>query len=221
MLVDLLFKNVKLEIVKKILAMCVIVLFASFLGYVVETIWVALRHGYIDNRGMHFPLLLGYGIANLVIYLLFGSPSNPRIAPPTTYTSSSVSSTLWYFVIIFFFISVAEAVMGYAVHFFCGVEWWNYNSLPMHIGQYTSVPTSIGFTACICIFQDKFFVPMMEYLINIDLLQYGDLILILTFVATMDCAKALLYMAKYKKVYTSFHLKLRGGSYVASITSSK
>jgi len=207
MLIDLLLGKMKLELVKKILAICVIVLIASFLGYVVETVWVAFRHGYIDNRGMHLPLLLGYGLANLFIYVLFGAPGNPKTSVPASVQATDLSEFLWYFGTIFVFISIAEALFGYAVHYISGVEWWNYNALPLHIGQYTSVPTSIGFTICICTFLDKIFVPLLNYLTSVDLLQYAEGILILSILAVLDCLNALIYMKRHKKIYTSFHWK--------------
>lgn len=63
MLLKLLLCNIKIDIIKKILSICIIILLASFFGYIVETIWIFIRHGYIDNRGMHFPLLLGYSVS--------------------------------------------------------------------------------------------------------------------------------------------------------------
>ena len=34
----------------------------SFLGFVVENIWLAISKGYINNRNMNTPFLLGYGL---------------------------------------------------------------------------------------------------------------------------------------------------------------
>ena len=38
----------------------------SFLGFVVENIWLAMTKGYINNRNMNAPFLLGYGLLILL-----------------------------------------------------------------------------------------------------------------------------------------------------------
>lgn len=38
----------------------------SFLGFVVENIWLAMTKGYINNRNMNAPFLQGYGLADSV-----------------------------------------------------------------------------------------------------------------------------------------------------------
>lgn len=207
MLFDLLTSKIKARILKEILALCVIVLVASLLGYLVETVWVFLRHGYIDNRGMHMPFLLGYGLANLAVFLLFGPPTDPHplFAPATL---SAASLKLLYLAEIFVAVTVCESAFGNLVYRLSGVEWWNYSSIPLHIGQYTSVPTSIGFTACIYVFLDRFFVPLYDYLVTTDIEQYGGIILFVTLMAVIDCTAALRHMVKYKCVYTSFRIKL-------------
>ena len=47
----------------------------SFLGFVVENIWLAMTKGYINNRNMNAPFLLGYGLLILFMYAVFGTPA--------------------------------------------------------------------------------------------------------------------------------------------------
>lgn len=209
MLTAFLTSKIKTNILKEVLSICVIVLMASFLGFLVETIWVSLRHGYIDNRGMHMPFLLGYGLAILVIYLIFGAPDNPH--PLFVHTNDARLLKTVYVLEIFTFICICEAAFGNLIYRVCSVEWWNYNSIPLHIGQYTSVPTSIGFTTCIYIFLDKIFVPVYHFLNTIEIEKYSGIILLITFLAVLDCTSALLYMFKNKCVYTSFRIKIQKG----------
>ena len=54
-----------------------ILVIASILGYMTENIWVGLRFGYWDNRGMMMPGLLGYGMAIVGLYLILGLPQKP------------------------------------------------------------------------------------------------------------------------------------------------
>ena len=35
----------------------------SFLGFLLENAWLAIRKGFIDNRNMFAPFLVGYGLA--------------------------------------------------------------------------------------------------------------------------------------------------------------
>lgn len=44
-------------------------------------------------------------------------------------------------------VSVGEVLLGTIVERLCGIEYWNYASLPMHVTKYTSVPTSAGFAS--------------------------------------------------------------------------
>ena len=43
-----------------VMALGMIVSVVSFLGFVVENIWLAAIKGYMDNRGVRFPFLIGY-----------------------------------------------------------------------------------------------------------------------------------------------------------------
>ena len=51
----------------------------SFLGFVVENIWLAMTKGYINNRNMNAPFLLGYGLLILFMYAVFGTPAALRM----------------------------------------------------------------------------------------------------------------------------------------------
>ena len=48
-----------------------------FLGFYLENIWICFRKGYIDNRNMMLPFLLGYSFALLGIYFVLGTPGHP------------------------------------------------------------------------------------------------------------------------------------------------
>lgn len=45
-----------------IYALGIMVAVVSFLGFVVENVWLAMTKGYINNRNMNAPFLLGYGL---------------------------------------------------------------------------------------------------------------------------------------------------------------
>lgn len=194
--------------IRKALSLCVLVLIASFIGYMIEVLWVALRHGYIDNRGMYLPFLLGYGLAMLVIFALFGTPDNPKLYFLQEYATDSNVQHLLYALEVFVFVTVCESLFGNLVYHVCHVKWWNYNSIPLHIGQYTSIPTSIGFTTCIYLFMQRVFVPVYTYLSGTDIECYGLFILFLCALVALDCVHGLCYMYKHQTVKLLFREEL-------------
>ncbi len=149
-------------------ALGMLAVFASFMGFVIENVWLALTKGYIDNRNMNLPFLLGYGLAIVAFYLILGTPYEmtalfffwadmPRWAP-----------SVLYFFCAALFVSMGELALGFATEKLCHIEYWNYSRIPLHITKYTAVPTSLGFAAMITIFMDRFFNPLMGAIQTLD-----------------------------------------------------
>ena len=109
----------------------------SFLGFLLENIWISVRKGYVDNRNMNLPFLLGYGIAVMFIYFVLGVPDK--------------SNAFLYCVICFIIVSLGEILLGTVVEKICGIHYWDYTSLPLHFTRYTSLFTSIGFSLIITV----------------------------------------------------------------------
>lgn len=159
------------EIEYSVSAMLIMTAIISFLGFSLENIWLAARKGYMDNRNMFAPFLLGYGVAVMGFYLLLGTPENPR-----TYVNdindrvenNAGIRIAAYFVITFVCVSLGEIVLGKFIEKSCHVILWDYTSIPLHITRYTSIPTSIGFTLIITAFMDCFFERIMDALMLID-----------------------------------------------------
>jgi len=135
---------------------CLMTALVSFLGFTVENIWIAFRFKFIDNRNMHLPFLLGYGLAIALIYLTLGTP-----------TSLSPAFRFLYYAMLFFIVSFGEIVLGTSVEKLCGFYYWDYSSLPLHFTRYTSVFTSLGFSLIIFTFMDKFFTGIMTLLSSV------------------------------------------------------
>ncbi len=137
---------------KNIYIWCLIIGVISFCGFVIENIWLSAVHGCINNRNMIFPFLLGYGLAIFAIYMLFGTPTVPKLGKLRMDTGHVFLNILIFFGLAFVCVSVGELGLGLLVEKTCGFKWWNYARLPLHFTQYTSVPTSAAFAILIIIF---------------------------------------------------------------------
>ncbi len=158
----------------------------SFLGFVLENLWLLFTKGYINNRNMTAPFLLGYGLLVVAIYILIGIPSKTAILAISDKKISKKLNIALYFVICMLIVSVGEILLGNIVEKLCGIEYWNYSRLPMHIGKYTSIPTSIGFAAIITFFMDNCFVPIMTAISNIPHDARRIIAIVLIIVMTLD-----------------------------------
>ena len=65
--------------ISKITPYIIVVVAVSILGFVTENIWIGMRFGYFDNRGMMLPGLLGYGMAMVGMFLILGTPGTPQL----------------------------------------------------------------------------------------------------------------------------------------------
>lgn len=121
----------------------------SLLGFLTENTWMLIRSGFIDNRNMNLPFLLGYGLAVVGMYLLIGTPKKGHY--------------VLYFTLVFLFVSLGEILLGFTVEKVCGFYYWDYTNLPMHLTRYTSFFTSLGFSTIITLFMHYCYEPLMEF----------------------------------------------------------
>ncbi len=139
----------------------------SFLGFLLENAWLLITKGYVDNRNMTFPFLLGYGLLVVAMELLAGRPQTIAVNGQVLYNQSHFMGYLAYFTMAFFAVSIGEILLGTFVEKVFGFEYWNYTRLPLHITKYTSIPTSIGFALIITLFMGYCFVPIMNIISQI------------------------------------------------------
>ncbi len=145
------------------------------------------RKGYIDNRNMNLPFLLGYGVLVTGIYFLMGVPDSNHVGT--------------YYVNTFVVVSVGEILLGETVERLCGIYYWDYTSLPFHVTRYTSVFTSIGFSLIITGFMKKIFIPIMDILHEKMDLKSSIVVCILMAFLIADFIYSIGYMIKYKNFY--------------------
>lgn len=148
---------------KHIFSLFLIIAVVSLLGFITENVWISLTKGFMDNRNMYFPFLLGYGLAVVALFLLFGTPLHPHFLAYELSIESSLARSMYYLLMMALCVSIGEILLGNLVEKTCGIIWWNYTELPLHIGKYTSVPTSLGFASLITIFMRFCFEPLYTF----------------------------------------------------------
>ena len=185
---------------KDLFAFFMLIALVSFLGFAVENLWTAATKGYMDNKNMTLPFLLGYGLAVAAMYFLFGLPRKMHIGPIKLDLESEAVSIIFYFIMIMLCICVGEIILGFAVEKICGIEWWNYTSIPLHITKYTSIPTSAGFSLIIVHFMDNIFMPLFEFLQTRNTVLLGIASVSLMIMMTVDFVRSGCLMLKNRKL---------------------
>lgn len=180
----------------KIYSLLLMMTVVSFMGFWIENFFIAFMGGFINNRNMKLPFLLGYGIAILAFYFLFGTPQKPLLFRQNITFETNFFSTLYYFLIAFLCVSIGEIILGYATEWACDIIWWNYTSLPLHITRYTSVPTSLSFAFVITLFMKYGFEPLMSLFGKINPIALAVLSVGLTIVLSLDMLNSAIYMFK-------------------------
>ncbi len=174
----------------------------SLMGFLLENIWMSVAVGYIDNRNMNFPFLIGYGLFVTLLYLLFGTPENPKIFGKEMVFQSENFKGIAYFLIIMLAVSLGEIVLGKTVEKACHFYWWDYSDLPLHVTRYTSIPTSMGFTAIIMFFMQNVYGRMFQSFHNWNIYLIGIVSSVLMIMMIVDYFQGiyLMYMKKSQNI---------------------
>ena len=85
-----------------VFALILVIIVVSLLGFCIENIFIGFRRGFIDNRNMVLPFLLGYGLTIFGFYLLLGTPEKPLFFGKQITFSASWRATLYYFIMALF-----------------------------------------------------------------------------------------------------------------------
>lgn len=177
----------------------------SFLGFVVENIWLAMTKGYINNRNMNAPFLLGYGLLMLFMYFTFGTPYELRGFQKV---KSKIIKYILYFLCAFIVVCIGEIVLGVVVEHLCRIEYWNYSNIPLHITKYTSIPTSTAFAMMITVFMGKIFPVLMELITRVNAQWIKVICIVLWAIMLFDFIVSFWYMIKGKKFYLKWKIYL-------------
>lgn len=198
----------------------IIVAIISFLGFVVENLWLALTKGYINNRNMNMPFLLGYGLLILFLFFTLGTPEHLAQRSLFKKVRSRRMRYAVYFICSFTAVCLGEIILGTLVERLCCIEYWNYSNLPMHITKYTSVPTSIGFASMITFFMGKCFTPLMNWIGHLDSSKLKIVSTILMIVMALDFFDSFFHMILSKNFYLKWQIATKTNKWVVNLTKN-
>ncbi|MCC8072757.1 MAG: putative ABC transporter permease [Clostridiales bacterium] len=138
----------------------------AHIGYWVENLFRLISKGILDSRNQLLPFLFCYSIAMWALYLALGTPKkarffNIRIINKDDKKSQTLSQ-IYYFCTVFFFVFFGEIVVGFLFEKISGIQLWNYSGIPLHVTQYTSVPTCTAMSLGVMILMEYFFTPLMK-----------------------------------------------------------
>lgn len=170
----------------EIFALVMAAIFVSFLGFAVENLWLSVTQGYMDNRNMCLPFLIGYGIAMLLILWLFGTPKRLCFGGKIILGKSKTVSRLIYFAGVMVCICIGEILLGTFVEKTCHFCWWDYTKIPLHITRYTSIPTSMMFSTGVTVFMDRCLEPIYNFFLTWGDRQLRNTVIVMTVFLTAD-----------------------------------
>ena len=192
-----------------ILDLGIMVAIISFLGFVVENVWLAITKGYMNNRNMNAPFLLGYGLVVLFLYFVLGTPANPVKWGLLRKTYSKKIQYIVYFLCSFVVVCIGEIILGTIVEWLCGFEYWNYSNIPMHITKYTSIPTSTGFATMINFFMGECFTPLMNWITRLHSIWLRGISVGLMVIMISDFLISFYHMIVEKDFYLKWKIVVR------------
>lgn len=123
------------------------------IGFVVETAWCFLRHGYIESRKslVYGPLSVAYGMGGVLLTLVLSRFKN--------------ASGWKIFLISFLAGTVAEYICSLGQEIVFGSVAWDYSELPLNINGRVCLLYSL-FWGVLGIFWVKVFMPLTDKLID-------------------------------------------------------
>ena len=181
----------------------------SFLGFVVENIWLAISKGYINNRNMNTPFLLGYGLLIMFMYFTIGTPGKLAEWKIFKKAKTKFAKYMVYFLCAMLIVSISEIVLGVVVEELCGFEYWNYSNIPLHITKYTSVPTSMAFATMITFVMGMLFTPIMNWIVQVDCTWIRVLSIILIVIMAFDFIISFYHMIHNRNFYLKWKIIFR------------
>ena len=150
-----------------------LMLIFAFAGFLVENAFKLLTRGFMDSSHHFFPATFTYSIVIFVLYGCLGTPDNMRFFNKELFRGGSraekAAAYILYAVLLAIGVFVGELTVGLANYYATGAVIWDYNNIPLNwkIGcpyAFTSLPTTLAFTAAGWLFMKFLFAPLMRLL---------------------------------------------------------
>jgi len=141
--------------------------------------------------------------------LILGTPAEPRFFYITVSQYDRRNALLYYVLMAAVMVSIGEIILGNIVERICHMEWWNYSSLPFHIGKYTSVFTSVGFGLLITVFMDRYFTRMIKWAVFLENPVVRASVYLAFLLYCLDYVNAMRYMIINKKLHNIWKRDIR------------
>ena len=199
---------IKKEKQYRIIDWCWLICILSFVGFLVENIWNIFTSGRVDNRNMHLPFILGYGLAILGIYLFFGTPTDNHGLINLSYKSNKVFLYVSYTILVTIFVCINELIIGNAMEYLSHIHYWDFSDVPLHITRYTSILTAIAYSTLITLFMSLLFDKMMTWLNGFSDNMYRIIGFTLIILLILDLFISFDTMIKNKDFNLIWHIEL-------------
>ena len=126
-----------------------VMIIASFLGWIAENIVRAISLGVIDNRYQFLPFIAPYGLAVFAMYLALGTPNNFRFFGYKVFKVETINTKLIshiaYFLTTAVFVFAGELAIGWFYEATTGLHLWDYSNIPLHFTKYTGLIPALGY----------------------------------------------------------------------------
>lgn len=121
----------------------------SMLGYLLEQGIMLLIGKTYNSSLLHGPWTIVYGIASLLILLCGDKISKINI--------KKYLRVILFLITSFIILSLLEFIAGISIEKLLGIVYWDYTSMPLHLGKYVCVPVSLIWTTYACLLNYLFY----------------------------------------------------------------
>ncbi len=126
-----------------------VMIIMSAIGWIAENTVKLISSGKMDNRFHVLPFIFPYGLAFLAMYAVLGNTNDIGFFGKKLFSKRSVKSVIlsniMYVSIVSFFVFIGELSVGNLYEFATGAKLWDYSSQPLHLTQYVSLSSALGY----------------------------------------------------------------------------
>ncbi len=138
----------------------------AHIGWWVENLFRLSSKHILDSRNQILPFLFCYSIALWAMYFMLGTTHKTRFFSKEIISGKDAAAValrnIYYFTVTFLFVFFGEIVVGSLFEKISGIQLWNYNGIPLHVTQYTSVPKCAAISFGVMVMMGNLFEGLMK-----------------------------------------------------------